>query len=141
MSGQPQSSCPDGRAPQQRLLVGCSDNLRDKNNIPEKGPATEWENTPEFRPIRKIDFYNRNLEKAELEARVLKHLRNFDKVNLREFTFAKTFDDLGLDSLDRINLITSVEEEFKTLFTDNQFDNFENLQEIIDVIAKDKAAI
>lgn len=114
---------------------------RDKNNIPDNGPATQWENTPEFRPIRKIDFYNRNLETAEVQARVLKHLRHFDKVNLREFNFNKSFDALGLDSLDKINLITSVEEEFKTLFTDNQFDNFENLQEIIDVISKDKAAI
>lgn len=60
---------------------------------------------------------------------------------MRQFSFVKTFEEIGLDSLDRTGLITCIEEEFKTLFTDNMFENFDNLQEIVDLIHKDNRAM
>lgn len=94
-----------------------------------------------MKPILESDITDRKIDRSEIEARILKHVRYYDKVNMRQFSFTKTFEENGLDSLDRTGLITCIEDEFKTLFTDNMFENFNNLQQIVDVIHKDNRAL
>ena len=45
--------------------------------------------------------------------------------------------DLGLDSLERVALLTSFEHEFSTLWEDRVFDNLKNLSQIVDELEKD----
>ena len=53
-------------------------------------------------------------------------------MNISEnFNLKTSFDDLGFDSFDKINFLTSVESEFKTLFDDNVFDNFRCPEDVI----------
>jgi len=70
-------------------------------------------------------------------------LHSFPKISLRTFSFEKSniSQDLRLDSLERINLITEIEAEFQTLFAEQVFDNFDSVEDIVGFLANDKKAI
>ena len=106
-----------------------------------QGRSQQYHYTPNDQNITRQVYLSRTLERNEIEARVISVLRYFEKVNLREFKFTQTFEDLGLDSLERIAVITSIETEFNTVFTDNQFDNFETLEQIVREMEKDSKII
>ena len=67
-------------------------------------------------------------------------MRDFPTIVLREFRFNKSNIkvDLKLDSLDRVSLIVGIEAEFKTLFSDNVFENFQTVDDIVLHLSKDK---
>ncbi len=71
---------------------------------------------------------NKILHFSEVEARIYKVLRLF-KVDLFNY---KLSDDLstGMDMYEQINLLTAVEREFDTVFDENQFDSFQNLEQV-----------
>ena len=92
-------------------------------------------------PMTLAERLDGTIERGEIEARILKYVRYYEKINLREFSFKKSFDELGLDSLERVSLITGIESEFSTVFTDHTFDSFKNIDEIVDIIAKDRQAV
>ena len=52
------------------------------------------------------------------------------------FTLKTTFDEAGMDSLDRIAFLTSVEAEFKCLFEDNNFDNFRCFDDVVNYLSQ-----
>lgn len=45
-----------------------------------------------------------------------------------------TFEDLGLDSLDNVELLLAIEEEFDMEMTDAQADKITSIQETIDFL-------
>lgn len=51
-------------------------------------------------------------------------------MNIKTFNWENNFKDLGLDSLNRIAYITSVEEEFNMVFPDRVFDNFDTPRDV-----------
>ena len=53
-----------------------------------------------------------------------------------DFDLSTPFDELGLDSLDKVAFLTSVESEFQTLFEDNVFDNFRSSQDVINFLSQ-----
>jgi NADH dehydrogenase (ubiquinone) 1 alpha/beta subcomplex 1 len=72
-----------------------------------------------------------------IESRVFTVLQGFDKVNKDNIkTQAHFAKDLGLDSLDRVEVMLAIEEEFNTEFTDEQSDKFSTIFEVVDFIAK-----
>ena len=74
----------------------------------------------------------------KIEARVLKVCSNFEKINLKTLNWHGDIQkDLGLDSLERIALITSIEHEFTTVWDDRKFDNFRTLEQIVVDLGKD----
>lgn len=78
------------------------------------------------------------LEKNEIEARIYKVLSNFEKIDLKSFKFTQDLrKDLGLDSLEQTALLTSIEEEFKTVFEDRVFENFTNLEQVVTFLSQD----
>ena len=92
-------------------------------------------------PVTKEVYRSRTLERNEIETRVTNVLRYYEKINLREFKFTQSFEELGLDSLEKTAIITSIEHEFNTLFSDNQFDHFETLDQIVKEMEKDPRII
>jgi len=50
------------------------------------------------------------------------------------------FDDLGMDSLDLVELIIAAENEFKISITDEDADRMETVQDLIDHVKTLKAA-
>ena len=67
-------------------------------------------------------------------------LNQFGCYDLRTLDWAKSFEENGIDSLDQIAIITSLEHEFHTIFEDNVFDSLESLNECRERLSKDYAA-
>ena len=62
---------------------------------------------------------------------MLKVLKSFEKFDLKNVNWnGDLMKDLGLDSLERIAVITSMEHEFTAIFEDRVFDNLKSLQDI-----------
>ncbi len=75
-----------------------------------------------------VDF---KLEYNEIEARVYNVLHQFPKIDMKSFHPTMTFEQLKLDSLETIAVITAIERDFHTVFEENVFDNFETPQDVI----------
>lgn len=52
------------------------------------------------------------LEPAEVQERVLAVLKNIEKLHGKEITSESTFSELGLDSLDSVEVVMQLEDEF-----------------------------
>lgn len=67
----------------------------------------------------------------QVDVRIHKVLKSFDKFDLKALNWeGDLIKDHGLDSLERIALITSIEHEFTAIFEDRVFDNLKSLQDI-----------
>ena len=78
-----------------------------------------------------------HLTKEQVEERVFNVLKAFDKVVTTNPTFKPTSSftsDLGLDSLDVVEVIMAVEEEFGIEIPDEAADNFKTPQEVIEYV-------
>ncbi|CAD8204190.1 unnamed protein product [Paramecium octaurelia] len=81
------------------------------------------------------------MEENEVDVRFLKVLKSFEKIDVKSVNWeGDLIKDLGLDSLERIALITSIEHEFTAIFEDRVFDNLKSLQDIKKQILKDDSA-
>ncbi|KAA1468188.1 acyl carrier protein [Dentipellis sp. KUC8613] len=77
------------------------------------------------------------LNKSEIEARVLEVFKGFEKVDPSKLTKTASFaTDLGLDSLDAVEVVMAVEEEFSIEIPDAEADEIKTVQQAIDYIAK-----
>ncbi|KAJ1564205.1 NADH dehydrogenase 1, alpha/beta subcomplex subunit 1 ndufab1/ACP, partial [Cladochytrium tenue] len=61
--------------------------------------------------------------KAQIEERILQVLKDFDKVDASKLTLdAHFYNDLGLDSLDQVEIAIAIEEEFNIEIPDRDAD-------------------
>ena len=66
--------------------------------------------------------------------RVIRVFANFKKVSPDEIKPETTFEELGFDSLDGLNLIFELEEEFDIVVPDEKVQSMRSVQEVIDGI-------
>ncbi|KAL0579101.1 mitochondrial acyl carrier protein [Marasmius crinis-equi] len=77
------------------------------------------------------------LSKQDIEARVLDVLKGFEKVDAGKLSTSSHFSkDLGLDSLDAVEVVMAVEEEFAIEIPDAEADEIQTVQQAIEYIAK-----
>jgi len=77
------------------------------------------------------------LSRDVIQSRVLEVLKGFEKVDPAKLSLTSSFtNDLGLDSLDAVELVMSVEEEFAIEIPDAEADEIQTVQQAIDYIAK-----
>ncbi|KAG1801534.1 acyl carrier protein [Suillus plorans] len=77
------------------------------------------------------------LSKETIQTRVLDVLKGFEKVDAAKLTTSSSFTDhLGLDSLDAVEVVMAVEEEFAIEIPDAEADEIKTVQQAIDYIAK-----
>ncbi|KAG2072742.1 acyl carrier protein [Suillus decipiens] len=77
------------------------------------------------------------LSKETIQTRVLDVLKGFEKVDATKLTTSSSFtNDLGLDSLDTVEVVMAVEEEFAIEIPDAEADEIKTVQQAIDYIAK-----
>ncbi|KAJ8596959.1 acyl carrier protein [Rhizopogon salebrosus TDB-379] len=77
------------------------------------------------------------LSKEDIQKRVLDVLKGFEKVKADKLATSASFtDDLGLDSLDAVEVVMAVEEEFAIEIPDAEADEIKTVQQAIDYIAK-----
>ncbi|TDL28310.1 acyl carrier protein [Rickenella mellea] len=77
------------------------------------------------------------LSKDDIQTRVLDVLKGFEKVDPSKLTTSSSFtNDLGLDSLDAVEVVMAIEEEFTIEIPDAEADEIKTVQEAIEYIAK-----
>ncbi|KAK4436103.1 Acyl carrier protein 2, mitochondrial [Sesamum alatum] len=76
------------------------------------------------------------LDKSEVTDRVLSVVKNFQKVDPSKVTPNAHFqNDLGLDSLDTVEIVMALEEEFGFEIPDNEADKINTINLAVDFIA------
>ena len=87
--------------------------------------------------VRSFSSDSDSLTKEQVEERVFNVLKAFDKIPATSPNFGANSSftsDLGLDSLDVVEVIMAVEEEFGMEIPDEAADEFKTPQEVIDYI-------
>ncbi|KAF5759949.1 putative Acyl carrier protein (ACP) [Helianthus annuus] len=76
------------------------------------------------------------LDKSEVTDRVVTCVKNFQKVDPSKVTPTAHFqNDLGLDSLDTVEVVMALEEEFGFEIPDNEADKISSIELAVDFIA------
>ncbi|XP_021734356.1 acyl carrier protein 2, mitochondrial-like [Chenopodium quinoa] len=76
------------------------------------------------------------LDKSEVADRVITVVKNFQKVDPSKVTPNAHFqNDLGLDSLDSVEIVMALEEEFRFEIPDNEADKINSINMAVDFIA------
>ncbi|KAI6047563.1 acyl carrier protein [Pisolithus marmoratus] len=77
------------------------------------------------------------LSTESIQSRIMDVLKGFEKVDHAKLSPAASFtNDLGLDSLDTVEVVMAVEEEFSIEIPDAEADEIKTVQQAIDYIAK-----
>lgn len=63
--------------------------------------------------------------------RVIRVFSDFKKVAPEDIKMETTFDELGFDSLDGLNLIFELEEEFDIVVPDDKVQSMKSVQEVV----------
>ncbi|XP_044476234.1 acyl carrier protein 2, mitochondrial-like [Mangifera indica] len=76
------------------------------------------------------------LDKSEVTDRVVSVVKNFQKIDPSKVTPNAHFrNDLGLDSLDTVEIVMALEEEFGFEIPDNESDKISSINLVVDFIA------
>ncbi|KAJ1777393.1 mitochondrial acyl carrier protein [Coemansia sp. RSA 2523] len=77
------------------------------------------------------------LSRSDIQARIFQLLQDFDKVNQEKLSPTADFSkELGLDSLDTVEVVMAIEEEFSVEIPDDEADKISSVKEAIDYITK-----
>jgi NADH dehydrogenase (ubiquinone) 1 alpha/beta subcomplex 1, acyl-carrier protein len=75
------------------------------------------------------------LDPAEVTARIIEVVKNFDQVDSNKVTEKVKFtDDLGLDSLDVVEVVMAIEDEFAIEIPDGEADKIASIQDAVEYI-------
>ncbi|OQD75163.1 hypothetical protein PENDEC_c008G06519 [Penicillium decumbens] len=96
---------------------------------------------PQFTPCfvsQSIRCYSApaGLSKSEVEGRIVNLLKNFDKVSdASKISGTSHFaNDLGLDSLDTVEVVMAIEEEFSLEIPDKEADQIHSVEKAVEYI-------
>ncbi|RXK40034.1 acyl carrier protein [Tremella mesenterica] len=77
------------------------------------------------------------LKRSDIEERVIDVMKSFEKVETDKLTPTATFtSDLGLDSLDSVEVVMAIEEEFGIEIPDDEADKITTVGEAIEYVVK-----
>lgn len=76
--------------------------------------------------------------RQELEREILEGLNKKARKGKNGATLDTTFDELGLDSLDKVETVMDLEEEYKMKIPDDVAERFTKGREVVDYIAGEK---
>uniref|UniRef100_A0A6T5Y6I5 Acyl carrier protein n=1 Tax=Thalassionema nitzschioides TaxID=33649 RepID=A0A6T5Y6I5_9STRA len=76
------------------------------------------------------------LDPADVSERIVSVVKNFDKVDESKVTSESKFaDDLGLDSLDAVEVVMAIEDEFAVEIPDAEADKIESIGDAVEYIS------
>ncbi|CAK7240808.1 MAG: mitochondrial acyl carrier protein [Sporothrix thermara] len=94
--------------------------------------------TSAFKAVAPVRFYSAaaGLNKEEVEGRIISLLQGFDKVNdASNIKPTSHFaNDLGLDSLDTVEVVMAIEEEFSIEIPDKDADSIHSVDKAVEYI-------
>ncbi|ODV90025.1 hypothetical protein CANCADRAFT_20414, partial [Tortispora caseinolytica NRRL Y-17796] len=87
-------------------------------------------------PFNGLRFYSSSLDKSEVENRIIDVIKTFDKVaDPAKITPTAEFaTDLGLDSLDVVEVVMAIEEEFSIEIPDKEADEIKSVPKAVEYI-------
>lgn len=86
--------------------------------------------------IISISIFQAFLDAAEVSDRILTVVKNFDQVDASKVTpSAKFTEDLGLDSLDAVEVVMAIEDEFAIEIPDQEADKIASIADAIEYIS------
>ncbi|CAI4211696.1 unnamed protein product [Parascedosporium putredinis] len=95
---------------------------------------------PSRSSILAVRYYSAggSLNKEEVEGRIMSLLQGFDKVNNQENIkpTAHFSNDLGLDSLDTVEVVMAIEEEFSIEIPDKEADAIHSVEQAVEYILR-----
>lgn len=81
-------------------------------------------------------FASTFLNPAEVSERIITVVKNFDKCDPAKVSSTSTFvDDLGLDSLDAVEVVMAIEDEFAIEIPDAEADRIASIGDAVEYIA------
>ncbi|KAG6337344.1 hypothetical protein ID866_1769 [Astraeus odoratus] len=106
-------------------------------NLSRPRPTFAVSKQPAYRMHRANYSAAPSLSKDDIQTRILDVLKGFEKVKQDKLSASASFaGDLGLDSLDTVEVVMAVEEEFAIEIPDAEADEIKTVQQAIDYIAK-----
>ncbi|KAG0265839.1 hypothetical protein BG011_003990 [Mortierella polycephala] len=82
-------------------------------------------------------YASAGLNRADIEKRVLDILVGFNKVDDKKISLQANFNaDLGLDSLDTVEVVMAIEEEFTIEIPDKDADEITSVAQAVEYISK-----
>jgi len=69
---------------------------------------------------------------SPLATRIIEIIATTQHLSVESVTLDKTFDELDVDSLDRLNIVFAIEQEFKTKVPDDQLVTFKSVRDTVD---------
>ncbi|KAF9978822.1 hypothetical protein BGZ73_000091 [Actinomortierella ambigua] len=82
-------------------------------------------------------YASSGLDRSAIESRVLDILKGFNKVDVNKVTLKANFNkDLGLDSLDAVEVVMAIEEEFSIEIPDKDADEIKSAADAVEYVAK-----
>jgi acyl carrier protein len=76
------------------------------------------------------------LASETIQDRVLKVIATSKRVPLESLNLESSFKSLGIDSLDRLNILFDLESEFNVEINDDEAEHIENIHEMIEGITR-----
>ena len=73
---------------------------------------------------------------SNLQARVLQLVAETQQIDVAEIRLDSTFEELGIDSFDGLNLLFAVENEFGVRVSDEQARELKSVRDIVDGIRR-----
>uniref|UniRef100_A0A7S1FKS7 Acyl carrier protein n=1 Tax=Corethron hystrix TaxID=216773 RepID=A0A7S1FKS7_9STRA len=92
---------------------------------------------PQFAPaVSQRDFSTSFLDPSEVSSRVVEVVKAFDKVDPSKVAATSKFaDDLGLDSLDAVEVVMAIEDEFAIEIPDAEADRILSVEDAVAYIS------
>jgi NADH dehydrogenase (ubiquinone) 1 alpha/beta subcomplex 1 len=125
--------------------VGRLVSSRSTTFVPETSVALNRSSSTFFTIVRKqqpLFFFNNNirsfasfLPREEVTDRIIQVVTNFDKVDSAKVSPSSKFsEDLGLDSLDAVEVVMAIEDEFAIEIPDAEADKIASIEDAISYI-------
>ena len=84
-----------------------------------------------------VDIFQTFLSADEVTERIMNVVKNFDQVDPSKVSPETKFaDDLGLDSLDVVEVVMAIEDEFAIEIPDNEADAITSIADAVEYISK-----
>ncbi|KAL1916588.1 uncharacterized protein VTP21DRAFT_5779 [Calcarisporiella thermophila] len=91
--------------------------------------------TTHLSPVILSRLYSSSLPREEIERRVLDVLAKFDKIDKSKVSLDSHFiNDLNLDSLDAVEVVMSIEEEFSVEIPDKEADEIKTPRQAVEYL-------